>query len=63
MESVVEVLAWLIIPAAALLLSSLWVAWASRPKPPADVHETLEDYERFKAALEGDAPKGRRKRA
>ena len=47
-----EVLAWLAIPVAAVLLALIWAAWVSRARPPADVHETLEDYQRFKAAFE-----------
>jgi hypothetical protein len=45
-------LAWLAIPLGALLLAILCVSWASRPKPPADTHETLEEHERFKAAFD-----------
>jgi hypothetical protein len=57
----VEVLAWLAIPVGAVLLALMWVAWVSRVKPPADVHETLEDYQRFKAAFE-PRPQGRSRR-
>jgi hypothetical protein len=51
-------LAWLAIPVAAMLLAVLWVVWASRPKPPADVHDTVEDYQRFKAAFGQDDDRG-----
>ncbi len=57
----VEVLAWLAIPVVAVFAAIGWVSWISRAKPPADVHETLEDYERFKAAFE--RPPGRRYRS
>ena len=61
-----EVLGWLAIPVGAVLLAVVWVAWVSRAKPPADVHETLEEYERFKAAFEpsrgGARSRGRSRR-
>jgi hypothetical protein len=60
---VVTVLYWLVIPVGALLLAILWAAWVSRPKPPADVHETLEDYERFRAAMEGGGQHDRRRKS
>lgn len=45
-------LVWLTIPLAALVLAILWVAWASRTRPRADTHETLEAHRRFRAAFE-----------
>jgi hypothetical protein len=45
-------LAWLAIPVVAVLLAMLWVAWATRTRPPVDVHESLRDHERFKAAFD-----------
>lgn len=45
-------LAWLAIPVVALLLAVAWVMWASRERPRADTHETVEEHERFKAAFE-----------
>lgn len=53
------VLWWLIPALAATLLATAWVAWASRTRRPADTHETLDDYERFKAAMERDPRRGR----
>lgn len=44
-------LVWLTIPAAALVLGVLWVVWASRTRPRADTHETVEAHERFRAAF------------
>jgi hypothetical protein len=44
-------LVWLAIPAVGLLLGILWAVWASRPPPPASTHETVEEHERFRAAL------------
>lgn len=46
-----DALAWLAIPAAALVLALLWVTWTSRSRPRADTHETVEAHERFRAAF------------
>jgi hypothetical protein len=48
-------LLWLLIPAAATLLAIGVAAWVSRPKPPADVDEALENHARFRAAMERPA--------
>jgi hypothetical protein len=45
-------LVWLAIPLVVLAIAILWVIWASRPKPRADTHETLEERERFKAVFD-----------
>lgn len=47
-----DALVWLAIPAVALVLAVLWVAWTSRTRPRADTHETVEAHERFRAAFE-----------
>jgi hypothetical protein len=47
-------LAWLAIPVVALVLAVLWVMWASRERPRADTHETVEEHERFKRAFDSD---------
>lgn len=50
-------LVWLAIPAGALVVALLWVAWASRTPPRADTHETVEAHQRFRAAFEqGERP-------
>jgi hypothetical protein len=49
-------LAWWLIPIGATFLAIAWVSWASRPKPPADVHVTLQSYERFRRALGAPPP-------
>jgi hypothetical protein len=56
---------WWLPPIAATLIAVLWVVLANRPRRPADTHETLEDYQRFKAAMESDPlarPSRRRRR-
>ena len=45
-------LAWLAIPVVAVILAMLWVTWATRTRPPVDVHDSLEERERFKAAFD-----------
>ena len=55
-------LVWLAIPVVAVLLAVLWVMWATRTRPPVDVHDSLEERERFKAAFDrrsGDPSKDR----
>jgi cytochrome c-type biogenesis protein CcmH/NrfF len=54
-------LAWLAIPVVALLLAVLWVMWASRERPRADTHDTVEEHERFKRAFDSGRtpPRGR----
>lgn len=55
-------LAWLAIPVVALLLAVLWVLWASRERPRAETHETMQEHERFKAAFDTEQPRGSRDR-
>lgn len=45
-------LAWLAVPLVALVIAILWAVWASRTRPRADTHETLEERARFKAVFE-----------
>ena len=45
-------LVWLAIPAVALVLAVLWVAWSNRVRPRADTHETVEAHRRFRKAFE-----------
>jgi hypothetical protein len=57
-----KALVWLAIPVIAVVLAILWVMWATRTRPPVDVHDSLEERERFKAAFDrrsGDPAKDR----
>jgi hypothetical protein len=58
----VEAIAWWAIPIGATLLAVAWVSFVSRPKPPADPHDSVEDYRRFRSALGGtrDVPRDER---
>ena len=44
-------IAWWAIPIGATLIAVLWTSWLSRPRGPEDVHDTVKNYERFRAAL------------
>lgn len=55
-------IAWWGIPVGATLLAILWVSWASRPKPRIGVHESLQQHERFRRALERSAEADERRR-
>ena len=46
-----ETLAWWGIPIASTIVAIIWVAVINRPRPPADPHDSVRDYERFRAAL------------
>jgi hypothetical protein len=56
----VEILAWLAVPFAVLVIALLWLAWTGRTKAPADMHETVADFARFRAALDGRPDPGGR---
>ncbi|XCM81308.1 hypothetical protein ABWK59_21530 [Kitasatospora sp. HUAS MG31] len=45
-------LAWLIIPAVAAILASIWAIWAARPPRAATDPSSLAEHERFRAAME-----------
>lgn len=46
-------LAWWALPIGATLLAVLWTMIAGRQRPPADTHETVAAYARFRAVLGG----------
>jgi hypothetical protein len=46
-----EAMAWWLIPITATLLAVVWVSWNSRPRRPADPHDTLAAHRRFTEAL------------
>lgn len=45
------VLAWWAIPIVATALALGWAAWASRSRPRPQAYDTIDDYQRFRAAL------------
>ena len=51
-----EVLVWLLIPVAAVVLGLLWTTWRSRDRKPADAERGMEDRERFRQAMERPLP-------
>lgn len=52
---------WLSPVVIAPLLAVLWLTWSSRPKGPVEAIETVEEYDRFKAALTTPLPHPRKK--
>jgi hypothetical protein len=51
-----EVLGWLLIPLAALLLGLAWAIWRSREPKPVDPEQGMEDLARFREAMEKPLP-------
>jgi hypothetical protein len=45
---------WLSIPIIATVVAVVWVSWAGRSRPPANTHDTVHSYQRFRAAMEHD---------
>jgi hypothetical protein len=46
------ILAWTLgLPTVMTMLAIGWVHWATRPRGPVETHVSLEEHERFKAAL------------
>jgi len=44
------------------LLAVLWTSWTSRPRGPVAAMETVDEYERFRAALTTPLPQQPRRR-
>lgn len=42
---------WLSPVIVAPLLAVVWITWAARPRGPEEARSTVEQYDRFKAAL------------
>jgi hypothetical protein len=51
-----EVLGWLLIPLAALLLALVWAAWRTRERKPMGAEQGMEDMARFRQAMEKPLP-------
>lgn len=45
------------------LLAVLWTSWLSRPRGPVAAIETVEEYDRFRAALTAPLPQQPRRRS
>lgn len=52
-------LLWLSPVIVAPVLAVFWTSWASRPRGPVQAIETVEQYDRFKAALRQPVPQPR----
>jgi hypothetical protein len=46
-----QVLVWLAIPFAAMLLAIVWVAWSNRPRKPQGMNESVAAFQRFRRAV------------
>ncbi|MCA0328492.1 MAG: hypothetical protein LCI03_01155 [Actinobacteria bacterium] len=55
-----EVLGWLLIPLAGLLLGLAWMVWRSRDPKPVDAAQGMEEMARFREAMEKPMPPLRR---
>jgi hypothetical protein len=51
-----EVLGWLLIPLAALLLGLAWASWRSREPKPVDPEQGMDDLARFREAMAKPLP-------
>ena len=49
---------WLSPVVVAPLLAVIWMSWAGRPRGPVEAIETVEEHNRFKAALTTPLPPG-----
>lgn len=47
---------WLSPVIVAPMLAVLWTIWASRPRGPEQALETVQEYDRFRAALTNPVP-------
>jgi len=47
---------WLSPVVVAPMLAVVWMAWASRPRGPVQALETVQEYDRFRAALTSPIP-------
>ena len=45
------------------LLAVVWTSWASRPRGPVEAIETVEQHQRFRAALTAPVPQPRKARS
>lgn len=50
--TIVSALAWLSVPIVATLGAIAWTRWASRPRRPEGVVESVENYRRLRAAMD-----------
>jgi hypothetical protein len=53
---------WLSPVIVAPLLAVVWTSWAARPRGPVEAMETVQAYDRFKAALTEPVPAPRQPR-
>ena len=54
---------WLSPVIIAPLLAVVWMSWAARPRGPVEAMQTVQQYDRFRAALTEPVPSPRKHRA
>jgi len=55
---------WLSPVIVAPLLAVVWITWAARPRGPEEARQTVQEYDRFRAALtDGEVPQEKRPKA
>jgi len=57
-----SVLAWLLPIPLAALAAIAWTAWTSRTRRPAETMDSVEEYQRFRAAFERERRGSRQQR-
>lgn len=53
---------WLSPVIVAPMLAVVWTSWAARPRGPVQALETVQEYDRFRAALTAPVPQQHRTR-
>ena len=53
---------WLSPVIVAPLLAVVWMSWAARPRGPVEAMQTVQQYDRFRAALTQPVPAPRKER-
>ena len=48
-----SILFWTFAPLVALVLATFWAHWANRQRGPVDAEVSINEYERFRSAIEG----------
>jgi len=48
----VQAFVWWLVPLVATAAAVGWVVWVSRPRPPADIHDSLAERARFREAMD-----------
>lgn len=47
-----SILLWTFAPIIVLVLAIVWAHWAARPRPPAQAKESVEEFDKFRRAIQ-----------